>query len=96
MAPRMPYVYLIRHGQTEWSQNGRHTGTSDIPLTQKGEDIMRVTASKIVPDIISPDKCSHVFVSPRQRAQKTADLLFNGDDKERFTGFETTDDVAEW
>ncbi|KAJ9099913.1 hypothetical protein QFC21_003918 [Naganishia friedmannii] len=96
MAPRMPHVYLVRHGQTEWSLNGRHTGTSDIPLTEKGVEIMKRTAKKVVPGVIEPKNVSHVFVSPRKRAQTTADLLFNHDDKNKFKSFETEDDVAEW
>ncbi|GHJ89646.1 hypothetical protein NliqN6_6048 [Naganishia liquefaciens] len=96
MAPRMPHVYLVRHGQTEWSLNGRHTGTSDIPLTEKGVEIMKRTAKKVVPDVIVPENVSHVFVSPRKRAQLTADLLFNHDEKNVFKSFETCDDVQEW
>ncbi|KAJ9100725.1 hypothetical protein QFC20_005418 [Naganishia adeliensis] len=84
MAPRMPHVYLVRHG------------TSDIPLTEKGVEIMKRSAKKVVPGVIEPSNVSHVFVSPRKRAQLTADLLFNHDDKNKFKAFETEEDVAEW
>ncbi|MCW2679677.1 MAG: histidine phosphatase family protein [Frankiales bacterium] len=33
----MAEVVLVRHGQTEWSRDGRHTGRSDVPLTAEGE-----------------------------------------------------------
>lgn len=72
-----PRVYIIRHGETEWSLNGRHTGTSDIPLTANGEKRIRATGKALVgPDrLIVPKNLAHIYVSPRKRAQRTLELL---------------------
>lgn len=76
--PRLPRVFVVRHGETEWSVSGQHTGLTDIPLTQKGEDILRELGGRIVGKgkVLDPAHIQHVFVSPRQRAQKTFSLLF--------------------
>ena len=72
-----PRVFIIRHGETEWSLNGRHTGTSDIPLTANGEKRIRATGRALVgPDrLIVPKNLAHIYVSPRKRAQRTLELL---------------------
>jgi len=77
MGRRMPRVYLVRHGETEWSLNGRHTGVSDIPLTANGERMMREMSPRVIgPDkLIKPDHIRHVIISPRIRAQRTAELV---------------------
>ncbi|KAL2042746.1 hypothetical protein N7G274_004505 [Stereocaulon virgatum] len=72
-----PRAFIIRHGETEWSLNGRHTGTSDIPLTANGEKRSRATGKALIGDdrLIVPSKIAHIYVSPRHRAQKTLELL---------------------
>ncbi|KAF2454653.1 histidine phosphatase superfamily [Lineolata rhizophorae] len=72
-----PRVFVVRHGETEWSLNGRHTGTTDIPLTANGEKRVRATGKALVGDdrLINPRKLAHIYVSPRKRAQRTLELL---------------------
>jgi len=74
----MPRLFVIRHGETEWSLNGRHTGRSDIPLTARGEEQIKEKAEILVGDgkVLDPKNLCTVLVSPRQRAHKTFHLLF--------------------
>jgi broad specificity phosphatase PhoE len=62
-------LYLMRHGETEWSVSGQHTGTTDIPLTASGEEEARRLAPRL-----SSIRFSAALCSPRQRALKTAEL----------------------
>ncbi|KAG9222669.1 hypothetical protein CCMSSC00406_0004583 [Pleurotus cornucopiae] len=80
MSRPMPRLILVRHGETEWSLNGRHTGRSDIPLTARGEESVKKQATILVGEgkLIDPSNLCTVYVSPRQRAHKTFHLLFDG------------------
>jgi probable phosphoglycerate mutase len=82
--PESSEVWIVRHGETEWSKSGRHTGTTDLPLTEKGErDALRLapTLAGVHFDLI--------LCSPRQRARRTAELAGIRD-------LEITDGLAEW
>jgi len=72
-----PRCFIVRHGETEWSLSGKHTGTTDIPLTKNGEKRVRATGRALVGDdrLIVPKQLVHIYVSPRHRAQKTLELL---------------------
>jgi broad specificity phosphatase PhoE len=65
-------VYLLRHGETEWSLSGRHTGRTDIPLTERGRELA-VEAGRLVPDLRDTPPAL-VLTSPRSRARDTARL----------------------
>jgi broad specificity phosphatase PhoE len=69
MKPTLPAVYLARHGETEWSVSGQHTGLTDLPLTARGE---RNAAS--LGQRLKGLTFSHVFTSPLQRAHRTCEL----------------------
>ncbi|MCJ1363756.1 hypothetical protein MMC16_002865 [Acarospora aff. strigata] len=72
-----PRVFIVRHGETEWSLNGRHTGTTELSLTPNGERRILATGRALVGDdrLIVPSKLAHIYVSPRRRAQRTLELL---------------------
>jgi probable phosphoglycerate mutase len=62
-------LVLLRHGETEWSRSGRHTGITDIPLTADGEKRAAALA-----DTLGTRRFVLVATSPRIRARRTADL----------------------
>ena len=69
MMVAMGDVVLIRHGETEWSLSGRHTGTTDIPLTTHGEEQARAVGAAL-----AGQEFAVVLTSPRERARRTAEL----------------------
>ncbi|KAI5847941.1 histidine phosphatase superfamily [Morchella snyderi] len=89
-----PRVFLARHGETEWTLNGRHTGITEIPLTPRGETQVRQAARCLVGPgrLIDPARLARVYVSPRVRAQRTLELLLPRVAVE----VRSTEDVAEW
>jgi probable phosphoglycerate mutase len=66
-------LYLIRHGETEWSLSGQHSGRADISLNAHGEDEARAVGKRLR-DI----PFAHVLTSPLQRAQQTCALAALG------------------
>jgi probable phosphoglycerate mutase len=81
----LPRIYLARHGETAWSLTGRHTGLTDLPLTERGEGNARALGHRLLG--LSFNK---VLTSPLQRASRTCQLA----------GFaataETDPDLLEW
>ncbi len=63
-------LFLVRHGETEWSRSGRHTGWTDVALTERG----RQEARRLAP-LIRSHHIGAAFVSPLRRARETAELI---------------------
>jgi probable phosphoglycerate mutase len=72
----MGQLILLRHGETEWSASGKHTGRTDIPLTPRGE----AAAAALAP-MLARRRIVAVFTSPAQRAVRTAELAGLSDAK---------------
>jgi broad specificity phosphatase PhoE len=80
----MAEIVLVRHGETEWSANGRHTSYTDLPLTRNGERQAREIGARL-----SGRRFAAVLCSPKRRARDTADLA-------GLAVTEVTDDLLEW
>ena len=78
-------VVLVRHGQTEWSVSGQHTGTTDIPLTDEGRRHAEALGGRL-----AAWSFARVLTSPLARAFDTCRLAGLGD------GAQPTDDLREW
>ena len=63
-------IHLIRHGETQWSLSGQHTGRTDIPLTKHGEQMAREVGSHL-----QAIAFALVLTSPLQRARQTCELV---------------------
>jgi broad specificity phosphatase PhoE len=98
-------IYLVRHGETEWSRSGRHTGKSDLPLLPEGEEQARLIGERL-----KGMQFDSVLVSPRLRARRTCELAGFGEvarvepglaewDYGRYEGLTTAqirEQVADW
>ncbi|HXJ78175.1 MAG TPA: histidine phosphatase family protein [Candidatus Methylomirabilis sp.] len=69
MSGSLPIVYLARHGETAWSLSGQHTGLTDLPLTDRGEENARRLGKRL-----HSVTFAKVFTSPLQRAARTCEL----------------------
>lgn len=77
-------VWLVRHGATEWSEAGRHTSRTDVPLLPAGEEAARAVASRL-----ESHQFELVLTSPLERARRTAELA-------GFADAEVDLDLKEW
>ncbi|MBG0829214.1 histidine phosphatase family protein [Planomonospora sp. ID67723] len=80
----MNEMILLRHGETEWSRDRRHTGLTDLPLTPRGEGEARALAP-----LVKDRDFDLVLVSPALRARRTAELA-------GLDGYATEPDMWEW
>jgi probable phosphoglycerate mutase len=80
-----PRIWLVRHGETEWARGGRHTGRTDIPLTDVGRAQAVALAGKL-----AGHRFAGVLSSPLSRALETARIAGFGD------RVELSDDRREW
>jgi broad specificity phosphatase PhoE len=78
-------VLLVRHGQTEWSRDGRHTGRTDVPLTAEGR-----RQAEALREPLSKHAFERVLTSPLSRASETCRLAGLGERAER------RDELLEW
>ena len=85
MSQELPIVYLARHGETAWSLTGQHTGLTDLPLTERGEQTARRLGDRLQRLCLAK-----VFTSPLQRAARTCALAGFADRAE------VDRDLVEW
>jgi broad specificity phosphatase PhoE len=78
-------IVLVRHGETEWSRDMRHTGRTDVPLTEKGR-----RQAEMLREALAERSFARVLSSPLQRALETCRLAGLGD------GAELRDGLVEW
>jgi broad specificity phosphatase PhoE len=80
-------LYLVRHGETEWSRDGRHTSVTDLALTEVGKQQARGLLGQL-----RPEDFQLILSSPRRRARETAELAgFSGPYEPQ-----VSEDLVEW
>ncbi|GAB3999700.1 histidine phosphatase family protein [Nocardioides marmoraquaticus] len=77
-------LWVVRHGETEWSRDGRHTSVTDLDLTERGVEVASTLRERL-----AGVEFDLVLSSPRRRARRTAELAGFGEP-------EVTDDLVEW
>src|SRR5215469_3056992 len=85
MRDELPIIYLARHGETAWTLSGQHTGRTDLPLTERGEQNARRLSERL-----RGLTFAKVFTSPLQRARRTCELAGFG------SVADTDPDLVEW
>ena len=85
MTEALPIIYVARHGETEWSLSGRHTGRTDLPLTKNGEGNAHRLGERLEGLLFA-----RVFTSPSRRARSTCKLAGFG------AVAEVDEDLGEW
>lgn len=85
MPSALPRIILVRHGETDWAREGRHTGLTDVPLNAHGEEVARLLGHRIAEGL-----SGGAWSSPRQRAMRTAELAGRG------SGLVVDPDLQEW
>jgi broad specificity phosphatase PhoE len=84
MTPMADEVWLVRHGETEWSRDGRHTSTTELRLTEEGRRVAETLRARM-----DHEAFGLVLTSPRERARETARLTGHPDAA-------VDADLAEW
>jgi len=85
MSFALPKLYLARHGDTAWTDSHQHTGRTDLPLNERGEEHARQLGERL-----RTFTFARVFTSPLQRASQTCELAGFG------VGAEVDPDLTEW
>jgi probable phosphoglycerate mutase len=78
-------ILLVRHAETAWSVAGRHTGRTDVSLTERGRD-----QARLMREVLAERRFTHVLTSPRRRAVETCELAGYLDRAE------LCDELVEW
>jgi probable phosphoglycerate mutase len=88
--PLTPRIIAVRHGETEWSAAGRHTGRTDVPLNESGRRAARLLGERLHREPWNGFPGARVRTSPLGRARETCELAGFGDRAE------TWDRLVEW